>query len=324
VGRYRQVFDCLWVDGWFRGLPDDARLLWVYLLTCEHWHGSLPGLFRCRPETMAADLAWTSERLRKALAAIVESGRAKTDEPTGLVWIVKAHTYLCTSESSETMRKHWPRMLMSLAECPLRDEAWSSISESVSGKLRARVARSDPTLPVPGSRIPDPGSKAKTEQTVCKEFAKTEQSVPARLSSPLQAACRPSADLTPYWPDIAEAIRAAWEMTETPPVFQGNDMDRVLQAYRFGEEKSPGHGVARIVWAVWGHHKAAVAEGADKRYRAPKYAFPPVLSDGRASWGQLDLMRFHEYAEAGRKLVESAERRAKNEEAYQRGLSGHG
>jgi hypothetical protein len=107
-------------------------------------------------------------------------------------------------------------------------------------------------------------------------------------------------------------------------MLQGDDLARMLQAYRDGEEKSPGHGVKRIVWAVWGHQKAATAEGEDKRYRVPKYAFPPVLEGGKANWKSLDLSRFHVYAESGKKIEASTERRAKNEEEYRKGLSGHG
>lgn len=61
--EYGKVHTVIWQDDDFRGMSEDGRTLFVYLLTCPH--GNMLGCFRLADAYAAEDLKWESERVRK-------------------------------------------------------------------------------------------------------------------------------------------------------------------------------------------------------------------------------------------------------------------
>lgn len=296
-GRYRKVHDRVWVDEWFRGLDDDPRMLWFYLLTCEHWHGSLPGLFRCRPETMAADIGWSVGRLREALDVIVSSGKVKLDPSTGLVWIVHSHTYLCPEERTKTMLENWPNMVHSLPECPLRSEAWASIRASIAEKKAKRSFSSDP-----GSKLPDPCSRPKSSEAVPEEFGGCSGSVPEEpAESPGSVRDMPPALMQDHRPmgaerdillEVCEEYGRVWRVVP-PDLPTGDHQRRFLGALR-----DPSGGRDVLLAAVRGHHRRRSSPDGVKVGRELRHVVPPATEHGSLAPHRPDMTRVLEYAAA--------------------------
>jgi len=59
-GWYRNVSVRMWGDERFRRLSNDAKFLWLYLLTGPHTT-ALPGLFAASKAHIAEELAWEPE-----------------------------------------------------------------------------------------------------------------------------------------------------------------------------------------------------------------------------------------------------------------------
>lgn len=79
--EYSKVSPKLWRSKRYRGLPaDDARMFYVYLLTCEHQTSA--GCFRLPDAYAAADLCWTTARLGGARSPLVAAGMIAHDEDT--------------------------------------------------------------------------------------------------------------------------------------------------------------------------------------------------------------------------------------------------
>jgi hypothetical protein len=127
-----------------------------------------------------------------------------------------------------------------------------------------------------------------------------------RQPSPEQAVGLNSAlDLSPYLPDILEAQRAAWGLEIPPQPPQGDDRERLLQAYHLGEHHKPGAGVAWACLAVKGHRAKVASEGLEGLAAERRMAWPPVQETGpdgrpRAKWRELDAARYSELVEEGR------------------------
>jgi len=70
AGRYYRVPQRFWQDKDIRALPEDARVLALYLKTSPH--RNMVGLFYCPLAYMETDLQWDSKRLRKAFEALLD------------------------------------------------------------------------------------------------------------------------------------------------------------------------------------------------------------------------------------------------------------
>lgn len=65
MSRYVNIATRIWHDEKFRELPDDAKVLFIYLLTSPH--GNMCGLFYLPPLYACHDLKWTERRYRAAI-----------------------------------------------------------------------------------------------------------------------------------------------------------------------------------------------------------------------------------------------------------------
>ena len=86
---YGRVYSAFWQDATMRALPEDARTLALYLLTCPH--ANLIGCFRLPAAYAADDLQWSSERVSEGFAKLCSVGFMTRDRDTQWVLI---HKYL--------------------------------------------------------------------------------------------------------------------------------------------------------------------------------------------------------------------------------------
>ncbi|CAN5406060.1 hypothetical protein BH10PSE7_BH10PSE7_34050 [soil metagenome] len=85
--EYSKVSTTLWDSDKFTGLPsDDARLLFIYYLTCPH--GNSAGCFKVSTAYATADLRWSPERYVDAREALVEAGLIEFDAENSVVLVV--------------------------------------------------------------------------------------------------------------------------------------------------------------------------------------------------------------------------------------------
>lgn len=78
---FSKVSPKLWRSPRFRSLDsDDAKLLYVFLLSCEHQTSA--GCFRLPDAYAASDLAWDAERLHTARVQLIEVGLVVHDSGT--------------------------------------------------------------------------------------------------------------------------------------------------------------------------------------------------------------------------------------------------
>ncbi len=90
--RTSRIYSKIWFSSTFLRLSEDAKFLFLYLLTCP-WGNSL-GLFVLKLGYALADLLWDEARFRKAMNELQEvtvwgghRGLVKWDEKVNLVWI---------------------------------------------------------------------------------------------------------------------------------------------------------------------------------------------------------------------------------------------
>ena len=81
MSRYVNIATRIWHDEKFRELPDDAKMLFIYLLTCPH--GNMCGLFYLPALYACHDLGWTEERYAATLGLLQE--QVCTDEDVVLI-----------------------------------------------------------------------------------------------------------------------------------------------------------------------------------------------------------------------------------------------
>ena len=84
---YWRVSPKVWDEQW----SDDARLLWLYLLTNRHRLAE--GLYRLPKGYIEADLGWSAKRLAEPFAELLADGCVKYDEAVSVVFIAGALQY---------------------------------------------------------------------------------------------------------------------------------------------------------------------------------------------------------------------------------------
>lgn len=92
MSEYAKIQKRIWNSQTFLSLSDDARYLWLYLLTCPH--GNMVGMFILKPGYVQDDLGWTVQRFKKAFDELTEKpttngcrGLVEYDEKTKVIWI---------------------------------------------------------------------------------------------------------------------------------------------------------------------------------------------------------------------------------------------
>lgn len=83
--EYGVIFASYWTSADTQSLPDDAKLLGAYLLTCSH--GTIAGCFRLPDGYVCEDLRWPETRVAEGFTQLLAKGWANRCGTTKWVWI---------------------------------------------------------------------------------------------------------------------------------------------------------------------------------------------------------------------------------------------
>lgn len=112
---YAKVYRQIWNDESFRALPEQARQLYLYLLTTPH--GNSMGLFIIDDAYIAADLQWSVHAVSRAKKHLENSQMLFSDPKTRLILLAKIQKDNIPENPS--VLKNWERLLLSLPKSPL-------------------------------------------------------------------------------------------------------------------------------------------------------------------------------------------------------------
>ena len=113
MGRYRKVDTRIWNDAKFRGLSDDAKLAFLFVLT--HPHMTSLGAMRASIPGLAKELGWTSEALRIAFRKPFAKGLIEYDE--GACFLALPSFLKYNKPESPNVVKSWINSLDLIPEC---------------------------------------------------------------------------------------------------------------------------------------------------------------------------------------------------------------
>lgn len=115
MGRYAAVFTKIWQDNKFRALDDNAKTLFLYLLTSPH--GNLIGLYYMPLAYASADLGRGIEGVSKGLSDLEKAGMIRYDKEAQVVLIVNFLKY--NPINNDNQAKGALQQLEGLPETPL-------------------------------------------------------------------------------------------------------------------------------------------------------------------------------------------------------------
>lgn len=89
--KYNAIAGTFWTDRGVRSLSDDARNLFLYVLSCPE--RVTEGLYRFSPALAASRLAWDPERLIVAFDALDKAKMVRLDEDAEVVFVCHGLKY---------------------------------------------------------------------------------------------------------------------------------------------------------------------------------------------------------------------------------------
>jgi len=116
--RFRKIDVRLWSDEKFRVLSRDAKLIFVFLLSCPQQ--SMIGAMRATIPGLAAELQMTEREFRAAFQELTARGMVKLNEKAALVWLPNWLRY--NRPESPNVVKCWRTVVQVLPECKLKDQ----------------------------------------------------------------------------------------------------------------------------------------------------------------------------------------------------------
>jgi hypothetical protein len=122
MANWRPVDVRVWNDRKFLAGGDDARLLWLFLLTCPSL--PIPGVVVGGDAALAELLGWTPERLRERFHELLRNGLQVRRE-SRIVWLPNALKY--QPPANPNMVKCWAGKWDDVPEGELKPELWEAI-----------------------------------------------------------------------------------------------------------------------------------------------------------------------------------------------------
>lgn len=268
MARYRKVDVRLWNDARFRALTDEAKLLWLCLLT----HPAMTGLgaMRATREGLARELEWSAKAFREAFNQLEQLGMVEVDWEA--CYLALPHWLRYNRPESPNVVKSWGPIWDLIPECQLKVSLYQRVkafAEGLGVSYAKKFAKAFPegstdfeTDPV--SSLPRIKSKSKNKnKSISSSEEDGSEPSPARSSPvppdleglPLYAEdeklCRRWAELLPAWRkaypgiDILAEVRKAhaWEVSN--PSRRKTDRPAYLRRWLAREQdKAPARGRA--------------------------------------------------------------------------------
>lgn len=122
MANYRPVDVRVWNDRKFLACGDEARLLWLFLLTCPSL--PIPGVVVGGDASLSEQLGWTPERLRERFAELARNGLQVRRE-NRIVWLPNALKY--QPPANPNMIKGWAKKWDDVPEGDLKRELWQAL-----------------------------------------------------------------------------------------------------------------------------------------------------------------------------------------------------
>lgn len=127
MARYRKIDVRMWNDRKFRELSDNAKLVFILLLT--HPDTTQIGTIRTRVSNLADELGWQRDAMSHAIQEVTLNGMIDADEKAGLMVINNFLKY--NAPSSPNAFKSWPELIDLMPECDLLDRHVASLKAFV-------------------------------------------------------------------------------------------------------------------------------------------------------------------------------------------------
>lgn len=146
MSRFRKVDAGTWGDARFAALSQDAKLLWLYLLTGPEVT-SLPGLIVAGRAHLSEVMGWDVPRFDTAFAELGaedEEGTpmAKADWAKRVVWLPRSHKY--NRPTNSNVIAGWADHWRVVPECSIKVEAYHTlrmVAESLGGHYSETFGR---------------------------------------------------------------------------------------------------------------------------------------------------------------------------------------
>jgi hypothetical protein len=154
--EFSKISPAVWDSERFMSLPtDDARFLYMYLLTCEHQTSA--GAFKLKDGYATDDLRWTLERYQVARAALIEADLIKFDAKSGVVLITRWFRH--NPPMNESHFKGVARVIQKLPSETLKQEALEALEQAFHKLQVGKALSAGKTPPAAHSEL-GPGLKA--------------------------------------------------------------------------------------------------------------------------------------------------------------------
>lgn len=127
MARYRKIDVRMWNDRKFRELSDNAKLVFILLLT--HPDTTQIGTIRTRVSNLADELGWQRDAMSHAIQEVTLNGMIDADEKAGLMVINNFLKY--NTPSSPNAFKSWRELIDLMPECDLLDRHVASLKAFV-------------------------------------------------------------------------------------------------------------------------------------------------------------------------------------------------
>jgi hypothetical protein len=129
MGRYRKVDSKIWNDDKFRSLTDDAKLVFLFILTHPHMTGL--GAMRATIPGLAAELGWSAKAFREAFGKPSKKGMIEVDEDASFVGLPRFLKY--NGPESPNVVKSWAGAVDLIPECELKVQLLERVKGYVEG-----------------------------------------------------------------------------------------------------------------------------------------------------------------------------------------------
>ena len=153
--EFSKISPAVWGSERFNSLPsDDARYLYLYLLTCEHQTSG--GTFKLKDGYATDDLKWDVHRYVTAREQLIEADLVRFDAAASIVLIARWFKHNCPMNESHF--RGVEKLLLKLPSEALKQEALQSLQESYDA-LQVSRALAKGKLPVGQTNDLGPGLK---------------------------------------------------------------------------------------------------------------------------------------------------------------------
>lgn len=133
MSRFRKVDVRIWGDEKFLAFSDDARMVFLFLLT--HPGMTALGAMRATLAGLAQELGWSAERFRKALEEPSAKGMVEADERACFVALPNFLRY--NQPENPNVVKAWADSGDSLPECDLKRQTFVRAYAALKGRPKS-------------------------------------------------------------------------------------------------------------------------------------------------------------------------------------------